>query len=214
MEIKFKTKTKGRLRDQTPGYTHHVYSRIIDNNSYMKPIKMKYLMEDVFRKAQKKYKFELHNYAFLDNHFHSVIKTILGEAKISTIMQYIKSQFAQSYNKSENRTGPVWNERYGDKIIEHAEDPVFYFNWLCHYIFFNAVRKKYVTDPGEYEFSCRRFFFEKDYKPRIKLTVSEYFLKLGKTVTERIEKFLEIEKLYIEYLNKKMEEMLPAHQYS
>ena len=210
MAIKFKTKKKGRLRDQTPGYTHHTYSRIIDNKSYMKPKKKKYLMEHVVRKSQKKYNFELNNLTLLNNHFHFIIRTIPGEAKISTIMQYIKSQFAQSYNKSENRTGPVWNERYGDKIIEYSEDPVFYFNWLCHYIFFNAVRKGYVTDPGEYEFSCRNFFFDEDYKPRIELTMSEYFLKLGKTIKERIEKFLEIEKLYIEHLKKKMEEMLPA----
>ena len=210
MITKFRKKKKGRLRDQTPGYTNHTYSRIIDNKSYMKPKKMKYLMELVIRKAQKKYKFELNNYTLLDNHFHYIIRTIAGEAKISTIMQFIKSQFAQSYNKSEKRTGPVWNERYGDKIIEYAEDPGAYFNYLCHYIFFNPVRKKYVTDPGEYEFSCRKFFFDEDYKPRIELTMSEYFLKLGKTVAERIEKFLEIEKLYIEHLNKKMEEMLPA----
>ena len=210
MEFNFKRKKKGRLRDQTPGCTHHTYSRIIDNKSYMKPKKNKYLMEQVVRKALKKYNFELNIYTLLDNHFHFVIRTIAGEAKISTIMQFIKSQFAQSYNKSENRTGPVWNERYGDKIIEYAEDPVAYYNWLCHYIFFNAVRKGYVTDPGNYEFSCRKFFFEEDYKPRVKLTMSEYFLKLGKTVTERIEKFLEIEKLYIEHLKKKTEEMLLA----
>lgn len=90
------------------------------------------------------------------------------------------------------------------------DDPVFYFNWLYHYIFFNAVRKGYVTDPKEYEFSCRKFFFEEDYEPSIKLTVSEYFLKLGETIKERIEKFLEIEKLHIEHLKKEMEEMLPA----
>ena len=208
MIIKFLYKKKGRLRDQTPGYTHHIYSRIINNKRFMKSKKMKYLMEHVIRITLKKYNFELNNYTLIDNHFHFVIKTIAGEAKISTIMQFIKSQFAQRYNKSENRMGPVWNERYGDRIIEHAEDPVFYFNWLCHYIFFNAVRKNYVLDPGEYEFSCRGFFLEKNYKPRIKLTVSEYFLRLGKNAEERIKKFLEIEKLYIKHLNKKTEEML------
>ena len=211
MIIKFKFKKKGRLRDQTQGYTHHTFSRIIDNNSYMKTKKMKKLMEQIIRKAQKKYTFELNCYTLLDNHFHFIIKTIAGEAKISTIMQYIKSQFAQSYNKLENRTGPVWNERYGDKIIEYAEDPVAYYNWLCHYIFFNAVRKGYVTNPNEYEFSCRGFFFDKNYEQRVELTMSKYFLKLGKTFEERIAKFLEVEKQYIEHLKNKMGEMFPVY---
>ena len=205
MIIKFKQKKNKRLRDQTPGMVHHTYSRIGNNKPYMSTKKMKYLMEHVIRQAQKKYKFELNNYTLLANHFHFLITTIAGEAKISTIMQFIKSQFAQRYNKSVNRMGPVWNERYGDRIIEHAEDPVFYYNWLCHYIFFNAVRKGYVIHPGDYEFSCRGFFFEKDYKSRVKLTMSKYFLMLGQTAEERIKKFLEIEKLYIEHLKGKMD---------
>ena len=62
----------------------------------MKRKKMKYLMEHVLNKALKKYKFLLNNYALLDNHFHFTITTIEGEATISTIMQFIKAQFAQN----------------------------------------------------------------------------------------------------------------------
>ena len=169
----------------------------------MRSKKMKYLMEHVIELTLKKYKFELNNYVLLDNHFHFLITTIENEATISTIMQFIKAQYAQRYNKMMDRSGPVWNERFGHTIVENADDPEFYCNWLCMYIFYNPVRKEYVTDPKKYEFSCMRFYLEENYIPKLKLTLNKYFLKLGGNFRERVDKFLEFEKLYVLHLTNK-----------
>ena len=126
-----------------------------------------------------------------------MITTLEGEANISTIMQFIKSQFAQRYNKIMNRSGSVWNERFGDTIIENSPFPIFYFLWLCVYIFYNPVRKGYVSDPRNYEFSCIKFYLEEDYKPRLNLTHSKYFNNLGKTFKERAREIIKFEELYV-----------------
>ena len=43
-----------------------------------------------------------------------------------------------------------------------------------------------------------RFYFEEDYKPKLKITLNKYFMELGETFKERVQKLLEFEKLYVE----------------
>ncbi|MFC1671227.1 transposase, partial [Spirochaetota bacterium] len=116
-----------------PNLTYHVFSRCIDKKNLMKHKQMKDLMISVINMALKKYKFDLSKYIILDNHFHFFIKTVTDGATISIIMQFIKSQYARRYNKIMNRTGPFWNERFGDTIIENSKDPEFLFLWIILY---------------------------------------------------------------------------------
>jgi len=196
-----------KLREITEGAMYHTFSRIINKEALMRPKKIKYLMELVLKMALEKYDFELNGYALMDDHFHYLITTIAGQANISTIMQFIKSQFAQRYNEMMNRSGPVWNERFGSKIIENSEEPNYYCNWLCMYIFYNPVRKGYVENPRDYEFSCMDFYLKENYEPKLKLTLSKYFLELGVSFKERVKKFLEFETLYVEA---KIKDLVPA----
>lgn len=179
-----------------PNYTYHVTSRCIDRQNLMKPKKMKNLMIKVMKMAEKKYLFELFNLALLDNHFHFYIRTVEDGVTISRLMQFVKSQYARRYNKMMNRTGPFWNERFRDTIIEMTKNPEYIFHWINNYISYNPVRKKYVNDPRDYEYCFINFYLDENYKPPLKLTYHKYFLKLGKTFKERVEKFLEYEEMY------------------
>ena len=116
----------GRIR--LPGVTYHVMSRCIEKKPLMKHKYLKDLMLSVLNQALEKYVFELSAFTIMDNHFHFLIRTVVGGEDISRIMQFIKSQYARKYNKIMNRTGPYWNERFSDKIIEYAEDPLSAFN--------------------------------------------------------------------------------------
>src|SRR5210317_1671707 len=98
----FTNEKKSKIREIRQGVLYHTFSRLINREPLMRAKKMKYLMEHVLNKALKKYKFELNNYALLDNHFHFLITTIEDEATIAEIMQFIKAQFAQRYNKMVN----------------------------------------------------------------------------------------------------------------
>ena len=186
-----------QTREIIENCVYHTFSRLHNKEDLMKPKEIKHLMELVLEMALEKYKFHLNNYALLDNHFHFMMTTLAGEANISTIMQFIKSQFAQRYNKMMNRSGSVWNERFGDTIIENSEYPLFYFLWLCIYIFYNPVRKNYVSDPRNYEFSCMGFYLDEHHKPRLNLTHSKYFINLGKTFKERVAEILKFEDMYL-----------------
>jgi REP element-mobilizing transposase RayT len=162
----------------------------------MRPKKMKDLMISVLNLAIQTYQFDLVNYTIMDNHFHFYIKTLRGGESISRIMQFIKSQFAQRYNRMMDRTGPFWNERFGDTIIEFTKDPIGFFIWILWYIAFNPVRNQTVRDPRDYEYSSINCYLDENYKPPVKISLPSCFIKLGTTFKDRVKVLLEYEELF------------------
>ena len=132
----------------------------------------------------------------MDNHFHFFIKTLKDGEDISRIMQFIKSQFARRYNRMVNRSGPFWNERFGDTIVELTPDPPTTFFNILLYIGYNPVRSHYVADPRDYPYSSFKCYLDETYPSPVKITLHEYFLKLGDTFKERVKKFLVYEDRY------------------
>ncbi len=179
-----------------PDTTNHVVSRCIEKKHLMRSRKIKDLMHEVLNQALEKYNFELISYSIMDNHFHFYIKTLKNEETISRIMQFIKSQFARRYNRMMDRTGPFWNERFTNLIIEHTTDPVQTFWTVFLYVGYNPVRSGYVTDPRQYPYGGFRAYVDREYVPPVPITLSEYFLKLGNSFEERRKKLLEYEELY------------------
>ncbi len=185
-----------KLRICLPDTTNHAISRCIEKKPLMRPSKIKDLMHDVLNQALEKYDFELISYSIMDNHFHFNIKTLKNGETISRIMQFIKSQFARRYNRMMDRTGPFWNERFSNLIIERTEYPVQTFWNVFLYVGYNPVRSKYVNDPRKYPYGSFRAYVEEEYVPPVPITLSEYFNKLGGTFGERVKKLLEYEELY------------------
>jgi REP element-mobilizing transposase RayT len=147
-------------------------------------------MLDVLRSALEKYDFELIAYEILHNHFHFIIRTVEGGETISRIMQYIKSRFAQTFNRLNKREGAFWSERFVSKIIEKSKNPQKYFLWLLWYFGFNPVRKKMVRDPRKSRYGSINAYLDENYKSPVKITLHKYFLELGDSFRERVQKFL------------------------
>ena len=181
-----------------PGLTYHVFSRCIDKKDLMNCDKLKQLMLIVLDMALEKYesRFDVNQFEILSNHFHFIITTQVDGPTISRIMQFVKSQYARRYNKMMNRSGPFWNERFGDRIIELSENPIFYFFYLSWYLAYNAIRKSYVKNPRDYKFSSINFLLDESFVQPVKLTFHKYFQRLGESFKERSKKFLVYEKIY------------------
>ena len=185
------------LRICQPNLTYHVFSRCSEKRNMMAEDYYKNLMIQVLCMALEKYKFELVSYVIMDNHFHFVIKTLKGEADISRIMQYIKARFAERYNKVMNRTGPFWNERFRDVIVEMQDNPLRYFLWLLWYIGFNPVRGGLCADPEDFRFSSINAYLNEKHVSRVTVTIHEYFLYLGNCFRKRVENFLSYKEEYL-----------------
>lgn len=185
------------LRKIIQGVTYHCFTRCHGKrNLFQSSYTRKYLSEAI-AECQKKYEFELIAAEPVGNHIHLIIKTIQNKETISRIMQYIKARIAEKYNRATGETGAFWNERFGSTIIEEAGNPEEYLLWLLWYIGYNPVRKRLSRDPRENYFGFINVYLIKNYETAVKITLHDYFLKLGSTFEECVKKFLLYEDAYL-----------------
>jgi REP element-mobilizing transposase RayT len=151
---------------------------------------------EILRRAKEKYRFKLIAYCIMDNHIHLVIHTVDDGAPIGHIMQYIKARFAEVYNKVTGRTGPFWNERYKDSIIQFAKDGFHYLLWLLWYLAYNPVRKNLCSDPTTYCYSSIQAYLQEDADVGVTIDHHEYFMQLGDSFAKRVAKFLRYDEIY------------------
>ena len=184
------------LRTILPEKTYHTYSQCQGLNKLF----LEKIAKECFIKAiqmcQLKYVFELNGVEVVNNHFHLIIRTLLGEASVNLIMQYIKARTAEMYNRETGRVGPFWNGRYGCKIIEESDNPEEYLFNLEWYVAHNPVKHRESRDPRENYIGFINCYLTEGYELPIKITLHPYFFKLGENFSECAKKFLLYEDAY------------------
>jgi len=179
------------------GITYHCFTRCHGKRDLLKSkYSGKYFLEAV-KMCQDKYCFELIAAETVSNHIHLIIKTIENEETISRIMQYIKARIAEKYNRATGETGAFWNERFGSTIIEESDNPEDYLLWLLWYIGYNPVRKGLSRNPRNNFIGFINMYLTKEYHMEIKITLHDYFLRLGNNFEDRVERFLFYEEAYL-----------------
>ena len=163
------------LRNLEPNITHHIFSRCIEQKTYLKKNNMKKMFCRILKKAQKKYKFDLNGFVIMDNHFHFIITTLQNGGTIDRIMQYIKSKFARLYNKLHNRSGAYWSERYKNKVIEFVKKSAYYFNILLSYLVYNPVKASIAETPSSFIYSSFNDYTGGKNKLGIKIKIHALF---------------------------------------
>ena len=184
------------LRICIPNVTYHTYSRCIETRDMMENDALKEAFVLIIGSALEKYSFKLISYQIMNNHFHFIIKTCENGASISRIMQFIKARYAEKYNRLHSRTGPFWNERFKDQIIERLEDPSHYLLLLLWHLAFNPVREKKTNNPRNYRFGCIGFYLDEEYQPELPLTHHDFYINLGGSFKDRVRAFLQFEEIY------------------
>ncbi len=185
-----------KLRVQLPNVTYHIISRCIEWKAYLQEDYFKACFVEILNRAKQKYHFKLIAYCIMDNHIHLVIHTTPEGAPISRIVQYIKARFAEMYNRITGRTGPFWNERYKDSIIQFAKDAFHYLLWLLWYLAFNPVRKRMCGNPIKYKYSSIHAYLVEGSDVGVEIDYHDYFLQLGETFAERVKRFMRYEEIY------------------
>lgn len=184
------------LRKIEQGSTHHAYSRCHGKKNLLHGKYGKIYFIESITMCQEKYDFELIAAEIVANHIHLIIKTCEGKETISLIMQYVKARIAEKYNKAMGETGAFWNERFGSTIIEEAENPEEYLLWLLWYIGYNPVRKGLSRDPRMNDIGFINCYLDENFNAPVKITLHNYFNKLGDTFEVRVKKFLTYEEAY------------------
>jgi REP element-mobilizing transposase RayT len=188
------------LREIIQGVTYHCYTRCHGKKNLFHSSYVRKYFIDAITMCQEKYEFELVAAEPVGNHIHLIIKTVENRETISSIMQYIKARIAEKYNRSTGETGSFWNERFGSTIIEKSENPDQYLLWLLWYIGYNPVRKGLSRDPRDNFIGFINCYLTKNHNTSIRITIHEYFLNLGNTFEECVNKFLWYEDAYLKRL--------------
>lgn len=97
--------------------------------------------------------YAVYAYCLMSNHVHLLIRE--NTDKISRIMSRIGSSYAWWYNRKYERSGHVFQGRYGSECVE---DDV-YLLTVMRYIHNNPVKAGIVREPGKYRWSSIHAYY-------------------------------------------------------
>jgi REP element-mobilizing transposase RayT len=135
------------LRQDYAGAIHHVFVRgnarsaiAVDDLDHRRALAL--LEETVSR-------FELvcHAWCLLPNHSHLVVTSTLGN--LSRAMHWLGTCSAGSFNRRHERSGHLYQGRFGSKLVESDE----YFLELARYLPLNPVRAGLCRSPDDWPWS-------------------------------------------------------------
>ena len=127
-----------------------------------------------------KYDVKIISYCIMNNHAHILIYTKEIEL-MSEYMKSVNTSYARYYNKSENRVGYVFRNRYESEPIY---EEIYLLNCIG-YIHNNPVKAKMVNSVGEYKYS----------------SYSDYIYKSGIANEDTIKLVFGSNKAYLEMYN-------------
>ena len=131
------------------GALYHVMVRGNNRSYIFRNEDNKKTYKKIIAKYKKRYRFKLYAYCIMDNHAHLLIE--VADIPLSKIMQGIQQVFTQYYNRRNNTTGHVFEQRY--KCLLCDKDA--YLLSLIRYIHQNPIRSK-LTESLKYLWSSHR----------------------------------------------------------
>jgi REP element-mobilizing transposase RayT len=103
----------------------------------------------LFRRLIAEHALQAHAYCFMPNHVHAVVEGPM-EA-ISRAFHRINGIHAQRFNERYGRTGHLFQDRFGSKVIEDDE----HLANACEYVWDNPVRAGLCKTRSEWRWSGR-----------------------------------------------------------
>jgi REP element-mobilizing transposase RayT len=124
------------LRIQYPGAVYHITCRGNDRkNIFRDNLDRKKLLE-IFVHSLMVYKVKLFSYVLMDNHFHLLVETPLGN--LSEFMRQFNITYSGYYNRRHKRIGHLYQGRYKSILVDKEA----YLSVLSRYIHLNPVKVK------------------------------------------------------------------------
>jgi len=179
----------------------HLFWRCHNKEFLLKPEKMKKLFFQslIFGLLHKNTtnSVKLHAYCLMDNHVHKQMSFENGAAKLSHFMRVANGVFGLLFNKANQRSGKVANERPKTPLIGDTEAQM----RVHFYIEANPLRADKATLKNLRFFRwCSYRFYAHGIVDKYTehLTQPEWYIKLGKTAAERQRVYRGLFKKYLE----------------
>ena len=125
----------------------HVMGRALNKQVLFEDEKDCLVFLSYLKEAKEEHKFNIYAYCLMNNHFHLVIKDKFNN--LSKTMNNICQRYSKYYNKKNNRTGYVFNDRFHSGPIENNE----YLLACIRYLHQNPVKAMICEKVNKYKFT-------------------------------------------------------------
>jgi putative transposase len=95
----------------------------------------------LLRSVTRRFRWELHAWCLMPNHFHLVLSAL--RVDLSKGMHRLNGLYAQRFNDRYERTGHVFQNRFGARLIERED----YLDVVREYVLANPVRAGLADSP-------------------------------------------------------------------
>jgi putative transposase len=131
------------------GYPHHIIQRghnrqvvFVSDEDYL------YYLENL-RAWKEKLGCKVYAYCLMTNHVHLIVDPGEDERSLALLMKRVAGRQTRYVNKTEKRTGSLWEGRYKSSPVSASE----YLLACCRYVELNPVRAGIVGAPEGYRWS-------------------------------------------------------------
>ena len=122
------------LRIQYSGAVYHVTCRGNERKEIFKDDRDRKTFLEILAYSSKIYNIKIFSYMLMENHFHLLIETPLGN--LGEFMRHFNITYTGYYNRRHNRTGHLYQGRYKSILVDKES----YLSVLSRYIHLNPVR--------------------------------------------------------------------------
>ncbi len=122
------------LRIQYPGAVYHVTSRGNERREIFREDKDRQQFVHMLSKSLKIYAVKLRSYVLMNNHYHFLVETPLGN--LGEFMRHFNVSYTGFYNRKYTRSGHLYQGRYTSILVDKDE----YLSIVSRYIHLNPVR--------------------------------------------------------------------------
>lgn len=138
-------------RYTSPGVPQHVVQRGNNRIPIFRAVDDHERFLDWIRDASERFGCHVHAYVLMPNHFHLLV-TPQESGAIGRTLQSVGRRYVARFNRSQQRTGTLWEGRYRATVIDDDK-----YLFTCHrYIELNPVRARLVPHPRDYRWSSFR----------------------------------------------------------
>lgn len=140
------------LRIQYPGAVYHVTCRGNERRAIFRDDEDRRTFLGLLTRSMNIYSIKLHAYVLMDNHFHLLVETPLGN--LGEFMRHFNITYTARFNRRHKRCGNLYQGRYKSILVEKEA----YLSALSRYIHLNPVKIKKLaknTPQEQMEYLCQ-----------------------------------------------------------
>ena len=137
---------------------YHVMNRALERRRIFEFDRDHEYFQSLLLDVADRWKVKFFAYCLMGSHYHLFVQTPMGN--ISRVMRHVDGLYAQYFNRTRRRDGPLFRGRFKAIVVEADS----YLLSLVRYIHLNPVKAGLAEDPAAYPWSSHLLYMTPDKK--------------------------------------------------